>query len=85
MVTLVMVGFTFVFVRAHPEYAEQEAKNTKEYYEAKGDKMPAEIEDLSQKAKKQYTVTVISLSIFRYLITGAILTAAISALLIRRL
>ena len=85
VVTLAMVAFTFVFVRAHPEYAEQEAKNTKAYYEAKGDKLAPEIEELSQKAKKQYTITVISLSIFRYLIIGAILSAAISALLIRRL
>ncbi len=85
VITLCMVGFTFVFVRSHPEYAEQEAKSTKEYYEAKGDKLAPEIEDLSQKAKKQYAITVISISIFRYLIIGAILAAALSALMIRRL
>jgi len=81
IVTLLMVAFTAVFIKMHPEFAEQEAQATKEYYMQKGDKTPQEIEELTKKAKKQYPVIVISISIFRYLIIGAGLTAAATALL----
>jgi hypothetical protein len=84
VITLLMVVFTGIFIKMHPEFAEQEAIATKEYYLAKGDKMAGDIEKLAAKAKKQYPVTVISISIFRYLIIGAALTAVISGLLARR-
>lgn len=76
VVTLLMVVFTIVFLQLHPEYAEQEAAAVTEYYIKEGGKTPAEIADQARQAKKQYPVTVVSLSIFRYLITGALLTAA---------
>ena len=85
VITLSMVVFTFVYVRSHPELAEQEAVNTRVYYQQKHDNTPAEIEEYAQKAKKQYAVAVISLSIFRYLIIGAIFTAAIGFLITRRI
>ncbi len=85
IVTLAMVSFTYVYIRLHPELAEEEAKNTIAYYQEKGDKTPPEIEEIGKKAKKQYPIAAVSLSIFRYLIMGAFLTAASSLLLIRRL
>ena|SRR5690242_1614670 len=90
VIVLVLVAFTIIFIKFHPELAVQEAQKTKdyylkEYYEHRGDKTPVQIEEIAKKAKKQYAVTVISISIFRYLIIGVVLTAAISALLIRRL
>lgn len=84
VVTIIMVGFTFVFVKMHPELAEQESASTIEYYQQKGDKTPMEIEEIGKKAKKQYPIAVVSLSIFRYLIIGAALTAGTSAVLTRR-
>lgn len=84
VVTLVMIAFTAVFIKMHPEYAVQEALLTKEYYIKQGDKTPTEIADLVDRAKKQYAITVISVSIFRYLIFGAIVTAGTAALLTRR-
>lgn len=84
VVTLVMIVFTALFIKMHPEYAVQEAAATKEYYLKQGDKTPAEIADLAERAKKQYAITVISVSIFRYLIFGAIVTAGTAALLTRR-
>jgi hypothetical protein len=82
--TLLMVAFTAVFIKMHPEFAEQESIATREYYLKQGDKKPSEIEEMSAKAKKQYPVTVVSIAIFRYLIIGAGLTAAASALITRR-
>jgi hypothetical protein len=85
VITLSMVVFTFAYVRSHPELAEQEAVNTRIYYQQQHDHTPDEIEEYTRKAKKQYAVAVISLSIFRYLIIGAILTAAIGFLITRRI
>jgi len=85
VIALVMVAFTFIFIRLHPELAAEEAQKTELYYKQEGNKTPDQIKELGQKAKKQYAVTVISISIFRYLIIGVVLTAAISALLIRRI
>ncbi len=84
VVTLVMVIFTGIFIKTHPEYAEQEAKATREYYQGKADKTASEIEEMAQKAKKQYPVIFISISIFRYLVAGAVFTTAVSGLLTRR-
>lgn len=84
VVSLIMVVFTIIFIKTHPEFAAQEAAATKEYYMQKGDKTPAEIEELAVAAKKRYPVIVISLSIFRYLLIGAGFTALFSAVLNRR-
>lgn len=84
IVTLVMVIFTAVFIRMHPEFAEQEAAYQKEQLIKTKDKTPVEIDDLVAKVKKQYPVRYISASIFGYLIVGAAITAAASALLTRR-
>ncbi len=84
VVTLVMVIFTGIFIKIHPEYAEQEAKATREYYHEKADKTASEIEEMAQKAKKQYPVIFISISIFRYLVAGAVFTTAVSGFLTRR-
>ena len=79
-----MVIFTAVFIRMHPEFAEQEAAYQKEQLIKTKDKTPIEIEDLVAKVKKQYPIRYISASIFGYLIVGAGITAIASALLIRR-
>ena len=46
--------------------------------------MPAEIDKLVAEAKKQYTTGIVYFTIFGYLITGTIITAAGSAFLMRR-
>jgi hypothetical protein len=84
VITLVMVAFTIVYLKAHPEIAEHESVLTKEYYLKQGDRTLPEIEELAGKAKKQYNVTFVSISIFRYLLIGAVLSAAGSALLRKR-
>lgn len=84
VITLLMVVFTIVFLKMHPEFAEQEAIATKEYYIQKGGKTPAELEELAITAKKRYPVLVISLSIFRYLLIGTGFTVFFALLFTRR-
>ncbi|HRX95269.1 MAG TPA: DUF4199 domain-containing protein [Chitinophagaceae bacterium] len=84
IITLLMVVFTIIFLKMHPEFLEQEAIATKEYYIQKGGKTPAEMEELANMAKKRYPVLVISLSIFRYLLIGTGFTVFFSLLFTRR-
>jgi len=84
VITLVMVLFTGIFLKMHPEFAEQAAESYKKELSKKGDKTPDEIEEIITKGKKQYTVYIISVSIFGYLIVGAAATAIVSGFLTKR-
>ena len=84
VVTLIMVAFTTIFSMQHPEFADEAATYYREDLVKQGNKTPAEIDKLVADVKKQYTTSIVSLTIFGYLITGAIITAAGSALLMRR-
>jgi hypothetical protein len=84
MVTLIMVVFTAVFIMIHPEFAEEAASYYKEDLLKKGNKTPAEIEEMIREVKKHYTTSVVSITIFRYLIVGAIFSAAGSGILMKR-
>ena len=84
IVVLIMVAYTSIFSMQHPELAEKAAGYYKADLLKEGNKTPVEIEKLVADAKKQYTTSLVSLTIFGYLITGAIITTAGSALLMRR-
>jgi MFS family permease len=84
VVTLIMVAFTSIFSLMHPEFAHESAAAYRESLIKEGNKTVAEIDAIVTKAKKQYTTTIVSLTIFGYLIMGAIITAAGSAILMRR-
>ena len=86
VVVLIMVTFTGVFSKMHPEFAEESAKVYKEALlkEKQNDKTPAEIDDDVSRYKSKYTTILIYGAIFGYLIIGAGVTAAASAILIRR-
>ena len=84
VVTLLLVIFTGVFSMMHPEFAQQTAEAYREELLLKKDKLPAEIETEVADYKKQYTLRLVSVSIFGYLIIGAAVTAVGAALLTRR-
>ena len=84
VVAFIMVAFTAIFSMMHPEFAEDSARYYKEDLLKEKNKTPLEIDEIVAKVKKQYTTSLVSLTIFGYLITGAIITAAGSALLMRR-
>ena len=84
VVTLIMAIFYAVFNYQHPEFAEEIAKTYKEQLIKENQKTPPEIETIILSFKKQYTLKLVSGAIFGYLIIGAGVTAAVSALLTRR-
>ncbi|TXJ26614.1 MAG: DUF4199 domain-containing protein [Chitinophagaceae bacterium] len=86
VVTLIMVSFTGIFSKMHPEFADEAAVAYKEYLlKNEKDRTPAEIEEKVELSKKQYTTGLVSTAIFGYLVMGTIFTAAgAGILLIRR-
>jgi hypothetical protein len=68
----------------HPEFAEESSVEYKAQLIAEKQKTPNEIEAEVADYKKQYTLRLVSISIFGYLIIGAGVTAVTSALLTRR-
>lgn len=84
IVTLLMVAVTAFLTNRHPEYREQAAQQQREYLVQTGDDTPAEIDEAVNTFKKQYMSRQVSAAIFRYLISGALVTVIVSALLTRR-
>ncbi|MEO6611851.1 MAG: DUF4199 domain-containing protein [Chitinophagaceae bacterium] len=84
VVTLLMAIFYGIFNYQHPEFAEETALAYKEQLVMGKQKTPPEIETEVATYKKQYTLKLVSGAIFGYLIIGAGVTAAVSALLTKR-
>ena len=84
IVTLLVTIFYAVFNYQHPEFRDEAATAYKEQLVKHKDKLPPDIESEVATFKKQYTLRLVSGAIFGYLIIGAGLTAALSALLTRR-
>jgi glycerol uptake facilitator-like aquaporin len=85
VITFIMVAFTGIFSAAHPEFAENDAKNYREYLDKEvKDKTPAEKDEMAANAKKHYTTGLVYSAIFGYLIIGSIATAAGSVIILLR-
>ena len=84
--TLMMTLYSFTFNKMHPEFAEEAAQLFKEQQLTQKDnsKTPAEIDVEANRYKNGYAMAIVYGSIFGYLIIGAVVTAAASALLIRK-
>jgi hypothetical protein len=84
VVSLLMVIFTFVFNKMHPEFKEQMGIAYKDELVKKGNSTPAEIESGVEKMKGYYLTMLISGAIFGYLLIGAAITAVSSFLFMKR-
>lgn len=84
VVTLLMVVFTFVFNKMHPEFKDQMAEAYKEELQKKGNATPAEILSNIEKMKEFYLTMLISGAIFGYLLIGSVITLVSSFLFMRR-
>jgi hypothetical protein len=84
VVTLVMVAFIAIFLKAQPRFREEGAKAYREYLIKDKNRSKVEIEAEVEKYKDQFNTGFVSASIFGYLIIGALVTAATSAILTRR-
>lgn len=84
VVTLVMVAFTALSFILHPEWADEAATKYRADLVKEGNKTPAEIDKIIETAKDQFTISNVGFAIFGYLITGAVMTAAVSGIIIIR-
>lgn len=85
VVTLIMVTFTGIFSKMHPEFAEESAVYYKEdLLKREKNRTPAEIDEKVALYKKQFTTGLVSTAIFGYLIMGTVFTAAGAAILLIR-
>jgi hypothetical protein len=84
VITLMMVVFTFVFNKMHPEFKDEMVKAYTEELVKKGNSTEAEIAKNIQSAKDYYITMLISGAIFGYLMIGAVITAATSLLFLKR-
>ena len=82
VVTLFMALYTFTFYKANPNLIEEKAALTKtELLKTEKNRTPAEIDTMIENGKKNFAVLATSVSIFQYLLVGAIVTAATAGML----
>jgi energy-coupling factor transporter transmembrane protein EcfT len=84
VITLCVALFYGIFNYMHPEFREEMAVSMKETLLKSKDALPSQIDSEVATYKKQYILKLVSGAIFGYLIIGAGVTAAASALLTRR-
>ena len=84
VITLLMVVFTYVFNKMHPEFKEDMVRAYKEDMVSKGNTTPDEMLKNIEKAKEYYLTMLLSGAIFGYLLAGAAITAVTSFLFLKR-
>lgn len=84
VVTLLMVLFTFIFLRLHPELKDQMAVSYKTELVKQGNYTPAEMDTMIAKSKDYFVTMLVSMAIFGYLIVGALVSVVASAFLMKR-
>lgn len=84
IVTLMMVLFTFIYVSMNPSFGEDMSEFFRKDLTESKKYTPDQINDQVTKYRKSFTTTMVSMTIFQYLILGAIFTAAWSAFILLR-
>ena len=81
VVTLLMVAFTFIFLKLNPGMKEDMALKTRAELNNKGNYMPAQVDEMVEKSKQYFVTMLVSMATFGYLIIGALITAITSGFL----
>jgi hypothetical protein len=84
IITLIMVLYTLIYLKLHPELAEVNAQLVKTAMIEEKNSTPAKIEETYLAAKKGYITSNVYLTIFATLVTGSFFTAAGAGLLLLR-
>lgn len=84
VITFVMVLFTLIFTKLHPELKEQMATTYRAGLVSKGNYTPAEIDKMVLQAKDYFVTMLVSMAIFGYLVIGVIVTLLGSVALSRK-
>lgn len=82
VVTLMMAVYTFVFYKSNPKLVEEKGELTRqELLKTEKNRTPAEINTMIENGKKNFAVLATSVTIFQYLLVGAIVSAATAGIL----
>lgn len=84
VIAFVMVLFTLIFTKLHPELKEQMATAYRAGLVSKGNYTPPEIDKMVLQAKEYYVTMLVSMAIFGYLVIGSIVTLVGSVALSRK-
>ena len=84
VVTLLMVAFTWIFIKFNPELENQMAASFRNELVEKGDATGPEIDSQIARAREYFVPMLISMAIFGYLIIGALFTTVLSFVLSRK-
>lgn len=83
VVTLLMVTFTIVFLKMHPEFREEMAVNYKAELIKQGNRTAKEIDEMVNASKSYFATMLTSMAVFSYLVIGALITAVTSAVMMQ--
>lgn len=75
IVTLIMVVFTWVYCMVFPEFGDQMAQAYKEAMVKSGDLTPTQMDQNVIEYRNSFTSQMVSMTIFQYLVLGALFTA----------
>lgn len=75
IVALLMAVFTYIFFSLNTAFRDAKIAENNILINQQGDHLPAEIEENTRQLKKMFLPIMVSSAVFRYLITGALVTA----------
>ncbi len=78
VVAFLMTAYAFAFYQSQPEILEQKIVHNNELLRAEGQRTPAEIAENEKKIRSLFMPMMLSLTSFRYLISGALATVALA-------
>jgi len=84
VVTLLMVIFTFIFVKLTPQIKAEMAVNYQADLQKRGNLTPAEISKAVEQAKNFFLPMILSVTIFGYLLIGTLISILVSLFFSRR-
>ena len=84
IITLLMVGFAYIYFSLNTGFRDTTIAENSRLLALQGDHLPGEIEENSKQLKKMFMPLMISSTVFRYLILGALITAITAGFLSKK-
>lgn len=84
VVTLMMVLFTWIFLKLNPNLQAEMAENLRKDLTGKGDRTLREIDAMVAVTRERFSVMVVSTTIFSYLMIGTLVTSIASVVINQR-
>lgn len=82
VVTLIMALYTYVFYKGNEQLINEKAALTRtELLKTEKNRTPQEIDTMIESGKKNFAIMATSVTIFQYLLIGAVVTAATAGIL----